>query len=256
MTAPIFPIAYYTLLEAVRNRMIWLVLVVVAASLGLGQFLHEIAITENAQIQSALLGAMLRFLAVFILAVFIITSMVRELNDKGSELILSLPIPRASYLAGKVLGFSGCALALAGIFAATLLIYAPPSQVALWGLSLFLELWIIEAFCLLCVFTFSQVVPALSATLAFYLLARSIAAFQLIAHGPLTPDESWSQQAINTIITAIAAVLPRLDTFTQTEWLAYHTGSWAALLPVATQSLIYVMLLGGAALFDLYRKNL
>lgn len=255
MTLHIIPIAYYTLLEALRNRMLWLVLSIVLAALGLGLLLGEIAITENAQIQSALIGALLRFLAVFTLATFIITSMVRELNDKVSELILSLPIPRTSYFFGKFLGFTLCALALTIIFASILLVYAPLGQVTIWGASLLFELWIIAAFSLLCVFTFSQVVPALSAILAFYLLARTITALQLIAHGPLTPDDTWSQHGINFIIGTIAALLPRLDIFTQTEWLAYHTGSWDSLMPVAIQSLVYVTLLSAAALFDLHRKN-
>lgn len=256
MTASIVPIAYYTLLEALRNKILLLALLAAAACLGLAQFLQEVAVTESVQIQAIISGGLLRFLAVFILAVFIISSMVREFNDKGLDILLALPIPRASYLSGKFLGFSLCGLALAVLFAALLLLYSSPSQVVIWGCSLFFELWIITAFSLLCVLTFSQVVPAFSATLAFYLLARSIAAFQLIGHGPLIEDTSWAQQIINAIIAAIAAVLPRFDTFTQTEWLAYHTANWATLLPIAAQSLIYVALLGSAGLFDLYRKNL
>ncbi len=256
MTAPILPIAFYTLLEAVRNRLLWLILAIVVASGGLGLFLREIAITESAIIQASINGALLRFVAVFILAAFIITSMVREFNDKGADLVLSLPIPRASYFSGKLLGFSLCALGLATIFSGALAFYAPPDQIALWGLSLFLELWIVAAFSLLCVFTFSQVVPALSSVLAFYLLSRTITAFQLMAHGPMVNTETWTQQTVNALITAIAAILPRLDSFTQTEWLAYHTGTWDALLPLFGQTTIYVVLLGSAALFDLYRREL
>lgn len=256
MTAPILPIAFYTLLEAVRNRLLGLVLLIVAASGGLGIFLREISITESTIIQASLIGALLRFVAVFVVAAFVITSMVREFNDKGADLVLSLPIPRASYFAGKLLGYSLCALVLAAIFAAALLPYSESGQVVMWGVSLFLELWIIAAFSLLCVFTFSQVVPALSSVLAFYLLARSISAFQLMAHGPMRSADDWSQRAVNAIIEAIATILPRLDTFTRTEWLAYQTGLWSALTPLAAQTLIYVGLLGSAALFDLYRREL
>lgn len=256
MTAPIFPIALYTLLEALRNRLLWMVLVIVAASGGLGLFLREIAITESAVIQASLIGALLRLVAVFVLVAFIITSMVREFNDKGVDLVLSLPIPRASYFVGKLLGYSLCALALAAIFAGALLFYSSPVQVVLWGVSLFLELWIVAAFSLLCVFTFSQVVPALGAVLAFYLLSRAIVAFQLMAQGPMTNAGAWSQQVVSGLISVIAAILPRLDTYSQTEWLAYHTGAWADLMPLLGQSLVYVALLGSAALFDLYRREL
>jgi len=51
-------------------------------------------------------------------------------------------------------------------------------------------------------------------------------------------------------------LLPHLDSFTRTEWLLYHTGSLAALAPIAAQTAIFVSLMAAAALFDLYRKNL
>ena len=48
---------------------------------------------------------MLRVASVFLVATFVITSMVREASDKGLELLLALPMPRAVYLAGKLAGF-------------------------------------------------------------------------------------------------------------------------------------------------------
>lgn len=51
-------------------------------------------------------------------------------------------------------------------------------------------------------------------------------------------------------------MLPRLDDFTRTDWLVYHSGGWAALGPLAAQTLIYLALLTAAALFDLYSRNL
>src|SRR5450759_132941 len=64
-----------TLLEAVRNRLFWLAAIVVGVALGLTQFLNQVAITESLEIQVALLAALLRVAAVFIVATFIITSM-------------------------------------------------------------------------------------------------------------------------------------------------------------------------------------
>src|SRR5713226_10038081 len=89
-------LARATLLEAVRNRLLWLAVVVVVIAFGLAQFLNQVAITESREIQTALLAAALRVAAVFIVAVFVITSMVRESNDKVTELLLSLPAPRST----------------------------------------------------------------------------------------------------------------------------------------------------------------
>ena len=68
MLRHIFPIARYTLLEAQRNRLLWLALILVAAGLVFAQFLQQVAITESNQIQAALLAALLRVGAVFMLA--------------------------------------------------------------------------------------------------------------------------------------------------------------------------------------------
>ena len=234
-------IAFYTFLEATRNRLIWLVVAFVVIGFGLSQFISEIAITESAAFQSSVLAAMLRFCSVFTIALFVITSLVREFDDKGLELVLSLPIPRYHYFLGKLLGFSVLAVLTAVFCGLVLLTNAPPDQVLLWVFSLSCELLIITALSLLCLFTFSQVTLALSAVMAFYLLARSIEAIQLIAEH---------------FIDAMAFLLPDFARFTNSAWLVYHTGGWQDVAPIAWQSLIYLLLLGGAALFDLYRKNL
>ena len=91
----ILPIARYTLLEALRNRLLWLALILVLAGLAFTQFLQQVALTESKPIQAALFAALVRFGAVFMLASFVITSMVREFNDKVVELILSRPIRRS-----------------------------------------------------------------------------------------------------------------------------------------------------------------
>src|SRR5262252_3404518 len=90
-------LARTTLLEAVRNRLLWLALVVVVIAFGLAQFLDQVAIAETREIQTTLLAAPLRAAAVFIVAAFVITSMVRESSDKVTELMLSLPVPRSTY---------------------------------------------------------------------------------------------------------------------------------------------------------------
>lgn len=252
----ILTIAYYTFLEAMRNRLVWLVVGFVVIGFGLSQFVSEIAIAESAMFQSSFLAAMLRFFAVFTIALFVITSMVREFDDKGLELVLSLPIPRYHYFLGKLLGFSILAVATAVVCGLVLLVHAPPAQVALWVFSLSCELLIVTALSLLCLFTFNQVTLALSAVMAFYLLSRSIEAMQLMAHHPILQTNSVSQRIIEHFVDGVAFVLPDLGRFTSTDWLVYHTGSWQAVVPIAVQSAIYMALLSGAALFDLYRKNL
>jgi ABC-type transport system involved in multi-copper enzyme maturation permease subunit len=248
-------IARYTVLEALRNRLLWLFGLAALAAIGLSGFLHELALTESRQLQAALLAAVLRLAAVALLAAFVVTSMVREAADKGQELLLALPMPRSAYLLGKLAGFGTLALLPALLFGALGLFFAPPFQAALWTLSLLFELWIVAAFGLFCVLSLNQAMPALAATAAFYVLARSIGSLQLLSHAGGVHTE-LQQQWMARGIDVLAAVLPRLDEFTQTAWLVYHTGNATALAAIAVQTAIYVVLLAAAAMFDLYRKNI
>ncbi|MGH8615638.1 MAG: ABC transporter permease [Gammaproteobacteria bacterium] len=254
MLHTVLSIALFTVLEGMRTRLLWLVVCVLVTGLSLAEFLGEIALTESVEIKSGVLGALLRVAAVFITAVFVTTSMLREQTDKGADLVLSLPIPRAVYFAGKLCGFSTVAVALAVMVGSALFIYVPAAQVLLWTISLCCELLLISALSLMCLFTFNQAVLALSAVAAFYFLARTISAIQLMGHGPLL-DPNSAQNVIAWLIDALAFVLPSLDRFTLSEWLMYHTGGIADLAHIGIQSAIYLLLLTGAGLFDLYRKN-
>jgi Cu-processing system permease protein len=64
-----------------------------------------------------------------------------------------------------------------------------------------------------------------------------------------------SQQFMNKTIDLIAYILPDLSAFTQTDWIVYGAGNAGELGAIILQSVIYTVLLSGAALFDLYRKN-
>src|SRR5712675_2738906 len=211
-------LARATLIEAVRNRLVWLAVVVVVIAFGLAQFLNQVAITESREIQTALLAAPLRVAAVFIVAVFVITSMVRELSDKVTELLLSLPAPRSAYFFGKFSGYALVATVLALLSALPLVPFANSQGLVFWTLSLICELLIVAAMSLFCVLSFSQVVPAFAAVAGFYLLSRSVAAIQTIA-GATPQDPTFSDRAVKTIVDLIALLLPALDGMTQTPWL-------------------------------------
>jgi uncharacterized integral membrane protein len=82
-------IAYYTLLEAARNRLLYLVLMIMVLALAFTIFLKNVAITETRDIQLAFLAATFRLMAVFVLTAFVIMSQVREANDKVMEFLLT-----------------------------------------------------------------------------------------------------------------------------------------------------------------------
>lgn len=249
-------LARFTVLEAVRGRLAWFVAGYTVAGWALALFAGELAVTEARGFRSGLLGAWLRSCAVFTTSVFVVTSMVRELQDKGLELALSMPVARGTYCAGRLAGFAGVSLLPALACVPALAWFAPPEQVALWTASLGLELLIVVAMSLLCVLTFPQATWALGAVIGFYALSRTMTALQLMAQGSPAAGTSVSQRIIGAFVDALAFVLPGLDRFTESDWLVYGAGTIADLGFAAMQTLVYVALLWAAAMFDLYRKAL
>jgi ABC-type transport system involved in multi-copper enzyme maturation permease subunit len=189
------------------------------------------------------------------LATFVTVSQVREANDKTLELMLSLPLPRAFYFIGRLLGFLACALVLACLVALPLLFYAPAPAVAAWGCTLFFELSIVAAASLFCVLSLNQITASLAAVVGFYLLSRTLAALLLIGTSSSLDSATLGSRIIAVSIRAISYLMPRLDLYTQTGWLLQPVTALPELGGLALQTVAYVVVLAGAATVDLYRKN-
>ena len=247
-------LARLCLVEARRGGLPWLAFASLLAALALAAFLSEVAITESRSLQLAVLAAVLRASAVFFVAAQVAASTLRELNDKGMELALSLPLGRSTHYLGRLAGFVATAVILAALFSAALLPWAAPGPVALWGVSLACEAALVAAAALFFAMTLAQLVPAIAATAGLYVLARSIAAIQAIAAGPLAADSTLARIAGHAV-DGVALLLPRLDAVTRTEWLLYEPPS-AGVYAVALAGLaLYGVLLVAAGLFDFHRRN-
>lgn len=250
----ILHIARFTLLEFRRTRTLWLVAAIALIGVVGAQFAGALALTDTRGVQAALLGSFLRWAAAGVMVLGVITSSVREFDDKVHELILAAPVPRYVWFAGKLAGYGGFAVILAGLFALCATLHAPVGAALAWGLALACELTILAAASLFALYTFRQVVPAASAVFGFYLLSRTVGAIQLLGHGPYVDGGAWSTQAINGVIATIAFVLPDFGTFAASDWLVHGVeGSVFGRLLLQTSS--YLLFISGAALFDLYRKN-
>nr|VFJ94262.1 MAG: hypothetical protein BECKH772B_GA0070898_1005812 [Candidatus Kentron sp. H] len=251
-------LAWHTWLEAAHNRLPRFVGIFLLLALSLTAFIGQLVMAEAALFQSALLGALLRFGSVMTLSLLVITGMVRALNEGGMWLVLSLSIPRASYFLGKLAGFSALAMALAMVCGLALLIYVPGDQVMLWGVALACELMIVAAFSLVCALALEQVMPAFGAVMGFYILSRTMDALRLMAADAVERSGALdlADRMMAGVIEAIAFILPELYRFTASDWLVYHVGTGTALLPILGQTVVYLILLTGVGLLDLYRKNL
>ena len=255
-TRAAYTLARFVLLEARRTRLPLLVMSALAAGIGLAGFLSQLALTESTSLQAGILAAFFRATSVFVCSAFVVTSMVRESNDKGTELLLSLPISRVAYYVGKLAGFGACGALVAAVFSIVMLAWSPPLATLTWFASLALEVWLMAAISLFFVVTLGDVVPALAAATGVYLLGRTVAAIQLIASSPLAADYDTMQKVAGWAIDAVALVLPPLEKATQTNWLVYAPPTAGEFATVAVSLVVYGALVSAAGLFDFHRRNL
>ena len=246
-------LARLVLIEARRGALPWLAAASVGAGLILGAFLGRVAITESRELQAALVAALLRVCAVFLVAAQVAASTLREINDKGLEQMLSLAVSRSSHYLGRLGGFAACGALIALAFALPLLLWVPPAPLAAWAVSLACECALVAAAALFFSMSLAQLVAAMSATLALYFLGRSMSAVQAIATGPLA-DESLAAALARYAVEAVAYVLPRLDSVTRSDWLLYGSPPPAELLSALGAMLVYTALLAAAGLFDFHRR--
>jgi hypothetical protein len=101
--------------------------------------------------------------------------------------------------------------------------------------------------------TLASLVPALAATVALYLLARSMGAMQAIAAGPLA-EPSFAHQFARHTVDAVALLLPALDRVTRSEWLLYGPPEWRSYALAIGGMLVYASLLAAAGIFDFERR--
>lgn len=246
-------LARLALLEAWRGALPWLAVASIAAALSIAAFLSQLALTESRMVQAAVMAALLRACAAFLVAAQVVSSVVREINDKGLELMLSLPLGRSCQYLGRLSGYVVTGALLATVFALPLALWSEPAALAGWTLSLACELALVAAAALFFAMTLSHLVSALAATAALYFLGRSIGAMQAIAAGPLVED-TLAHTLARHAIDAVALLLPALDRATRTEWLLYGLeGARTYALDVGAL-LVYGALLAAAGAFDFHRR--
>ena len=253
--APVAVIAKFTIVEAMRNRLLLLLLLVTAISFAMVEFIGDLAITEHRVTQVAILAAFLRLCSVVVVSMFVVSSSVRELQDKTLEMILAMPIHRSQYYFGKLAGFIVVALLVSMVFGALLLLYAPADSVLIWSASLFMELMLVVALSLVMLFTFNQIPPALAGVFIIYIAARITTSIYLMVKYPILQHTTTAQKFMDGFIEMLTWLLPDLHRFTQTSWLTGAVNDWSLLLPVLGQTLVFLGLLSSIALFDFYRKN-
>lgn len=246
----------YILLTALRDRLfIGLFAVVIAATL-ISLLLGSTAFLESAQMTLALTAGASRLIVLIGLIVFACFHIRQMFDSKEMEMMLSRPISRHMLLMAYWLGFAAVGMVLClpvfGILA--LMGHAGWLGLAAWSASLLLEVMLVLALALFAALTLRSAALSVMGCMGCYVLARMMAFFVMTSQSGLAGGAhmTWAKY----LLELISIMVPRLDMFTQSQWLVYGGEALAGWWHVPVQAAIFIPLLLLASVADFSRREL
>ncbi len=247
-------IASYTLLEAFRNRLLYIIIIFIALTIGLAIFGGSLSIIEAQQTQTQILGLIYRFGAIIICSLMVISGANREFNDKNHELILSTSVTRTQYFIGKLIGYYLIGILICTAIGITLLLFTSPIAALAWSLSVFCETLIMITSALMLATIINNLTISLILQLGFYLLSRTMGAItMMVASGS---EDSVASGVIGKILITIGYIIPQLHRFSNSDWLSGTITEYNQLGFILIQTLIFCCFLTAVSIFDFSRKNI
>lgn len=248
-------VAHYTALEAIRTRTLHVGATALAAWLALTLFAGELAVTENVRMRTALFAGGARLILVFVVCLYVAQSIAREHGDRSVELILGRAVARSEYYLGKFVGCAVIALTLAVLAAVVPLREVSACAALAWGIGLTLELIVAIALTLFAASSIGQLLPALTTSLAFYVLGRASDSILNLAHASTVNGADPTTRIVVACADLLVRLIPDLSRFAPTDTLLGES-SGSTLTYATCQTLLYCMILLCAGILDLRRKDL
>lgn len=252
MKIPVFTIARFSLIEAIRGKIIWIISGLLVLAILLSLFISQTALTETRESQVALMVGFLRLSSVLVMIFFVVSSVARDFQDKSIELLFAISIPRYQVFIGKFLGFSLLSFLISIFYLFPLMFYAEPVAVSVWALSFWFELSLVALLSLIFILSLENVALSLMTSIGVYVLMRIMPAIQSMGDGPF--QDSLFNRLMNKVLDFIDLVLPRLDHFSQSSWLVSGSVSSIDLINMLLEFLLFVVLFVLIGVIDLKRK--
>ncbi len=247
----------YILITAGRDRLfVGLIAGLIAAGL-IARAMGYTAMLEPEQMTLTFSAAAARMILAVGLIVFVCFHVRHAFDSKEIDVLLSRPISRANVVVSYWLGFALIGIVLT--LCAVLMLYVNgilhQQGYMNWGASLLLECWLVVAIALFTAFTFSSAVSSVLSSLAFYVLSRMMGFFVVTAENGVLFSEQKVNLVLEYIIDAISFIIPRLDFFGKSNWLAYGVSDAADYYLYALQAGVFIPLLLVFTIIDFKRKQ-
>ena len=254
MIRQILTLAWITYREALYGKLLWVCLAGMVALAGFAEFVGEVVITGAVELQAGLVGWGLRWLGAVALILFCVNSVVRETNDKITEMMLALPLRREAIYLGKLCGLLLLAFSFAFMSALAGSLFAPVDISALWASSLFLELTILCSFTLWVVTSTGAAVGSILLALGFYALSRAMQGIEAMAVGPFFHPNSAYDHFMAGTVEVLGWIMPPLYEFASADWLVTGIFNGDLFVQLA-RATVYVVMLIAIAMIELHRKQ-
>jgi hypothetical protein len=240
------------LLTALRDRLFIGLFVLLAATSAVAMFFGGTSIAEqlrSAIVFAAAVGRLVLILGLTIFAAFHIQSL---FDTREIEAILARSISHTQFVIAYWVGLATVAILIAAAFGFVMVLLAGASGAALaWAVTLVLECAVMLAVVVFSGLKLERATSTVLFAIGFYALARLMGFFVAIRE---TTTSSFFSDVIKHGLDAVALFIPRLDLFSQTEWLVYGDSRVALTFPVL-QSVVFVALVLAASIFDMKRKQ-
>jgi ABC-type transport system involved in multi-copper enzyme maturation permease subunit len=247
----------YILLTALRDKLFIGLLLGVLAATGISAMLGGTAMVENEAMTLTFSGGSARVILMIGLIVFVCFHVRQSFEQKEIDVLLSRPISRAQVMVSFWLGFSFVAFLLV-LATVTLISFLPMLKTAgffLWAGSLLAESMLVVAISLFAAFTLRSAVSAVLASLGIYAVGRMMGFFVATSESKLLFSDAWINNTLEALLKGMSLIIPRLDLFTQSEWLVYGLLRPQDFNLAMLQALIFIPLLLLAAIIDFMRKQ-
>lgn len=243
------------LLTALRDRLFASLAILIVADILVSLFLGDAALIEKGEAGRVFAAGSCRALVVLGVSIFAAFQIRRMFESREIEAILSRSISRFQFVVA--LGSSFAAVNLVLVVPLGLVffaLYGVSGASCLWLVSLWLEATVVLSFVIFAAITFESATTTILATAAFYVCARLMGFFLGIKDA--NSGGGWSPNTfINPLLDALALVIPRIDLWTQSDWLVYGFDAPGLIAAALAQGIVFIVLVLGAAMIDLSRKQ-
>ncbi len=246
----------YILLAGIRDRLYIGLFITLAASFSLSIFLGSTSFVEAQQTTAAYIAGSSRAILAIGMILFVCLSVARAFENKEVEFIISKSISREQFILSYIIGFFVAAFLIFIPLVTAILIVTKANKLGLliWSASLLSELMIIISFSLLASLILKNSFSAIMASFGFYIISRLMGMFVLAINLPQDIAQAKGH-LLGASLKFLSALFPRLDLFTQSEWLSYGVSEFSNLKIILIQSLIYIPLMIFMAFHDFKKKQ-